>query len=71
MTAARNLKIVVDDDGHPSTDALVRQSIQRRAILKRELAAEEARLAALRPALARQRGVAFIRIEALEREFLK
>lgn len=50
-------------------EPLVAHSVNRRAWLKRELAAEDARLTVLRQRLASKRGVAFIRVEALEQEF--
>lgn len=46
-----------------------RECIRRRAALRRDLAAEDARLTWLRRRLADQRGLGFIRVEAVEREF--
>ncbi len=50
-------------------DAATRQCVQRRARLRTELAAEDARLTWLRRRLADQRGLGFSRVEAIEREF--
>lgn len=51
-------------------EGMVRACVQRRAQLRRDLAAEEARLTWLRRRLADQRGLTVLRVEALEREFL-
>lgn len=50
-------------------EAAIAGSVDRRAWLRREAAAEEARLKWLGRRLATERGVAFIRLEALDREF--
>lgn len=74
---ARLLRAVSDTEPSPAevavecVEGLVRASVQRRACLKREIAAEEARFTWLRRRLADQRGIAFIRAESAEREFLK
>lgn len=68
MSRATALSVVAD--APPSLEALAKQCLERRAQLRRDLAAEEARLAWIRRELARERRVAFIRVEQLEREFL-
>lgn len=50
-------------------EGLVRACVQRRAQLRRDLAAEDQRLNWLRRRLADQRQLRFIRVEAVEREF--
>ena len=59
----------VPDVPEQRTEVLVRQCLERRGQLRRQLAAEETELTELRHSLARQRGVAFLRVEALEQEF--
>jgi len=68
---------VVDDvpAGEPvlptgkALEEVIRLSVGRRAMLRRDATAEEARLKWLGRQLANERGVAFIRLEAIEREF--
>jgi hypothetical protein len=59
----------LDEIRHDCAEGITRAIIQRRAQLKRDLAAEEVRLKIFARRLAKQRGLAFIRIEALEQEF--
>lgn len=73
--ASRPLRVVADteppdaDLARDCVEGLTRACVERRAWLKRELAAEDARFTWLRRRLADQRGVSFIRAEVVEAEF--
>lgn len=65
MTPKRNLRLVSE-----STEAMLRRELQYREELRRDLGGLDASIADLLRQLARERGVAFIRVETARQELL-